>query len=81
MKSTPWIAKTVERWGKLDGAANVAGVLGKEIMIDDVESIDSEDWAFVLGVNLTGVTLSQIPDMKSSVSGVDLRKWIGENDG
>jgi NAD(P)-dependent dehydrogenase (short-subunit alcohol dehydrogenase family) len=66
-----WISKTVANWGKLDGAANLAGVIGKQIMIDDVEKIDNEDWEFVIGVNLTGIMhclRAQIPQMKSPVS-------------
>ena len=50
-----WIAASVEKHGKLDGAVNLAGVIGKQIGKADVEDIDDDDWDFVLGVNLKGV--------------------------
>jgi NAD(P)-dependent dehydrogenase (short-subunit alcohol dehydrogenase family) len=50
-----WIEETVKKYGRLDGAANLAGVVGKNIGITSVENIDDDDWNFVLGVNLTGL--------------------------
>ncbi|KAH8671591.1 hypothetical protein BX600DRAFT_510256 [Xylariales sp. PMI_506] len=50
-----WIAATVERFGKLDGAANLAGVIPKTIGINTIEDQDFNDWEFVMGVNTTGV--------------------------
>jgi NAD(P)-dependent dehydrogenase (short-subunit alcohol dehydrogenase family) len=49
-----WIAKTVEKFGKLDGAANLAGVIPKSINIERVEDLNEEDWLFTIDVNLTG---------------------------
>ncbi|KAF2019821.1 NAD(P)-binding protein [Aaosphaeria arxii CBS 175.79] len=50
-----WIAEVVEKFGKLDGAANLAGVIPKSINIERVEDLNDEDWQFVLDVNITGV--------------------------
>lgn len=52
-----WIKQTVAHFGRLDGAANIAGVVPKSIASDAglVENIDSEEWDFCLAVNLTGV--------------------------
>jgi NAD(P)-dependent dehydrogenase (short-subunit alcohol dehydrogenase family) len=50
-----WIAKTVETFGKLDGAVNLAGVVPKVINKERVEDLNNEDWHFVLDVNLHGV--------------------------
>jgi NAD(P)-dependent dehydrogenase (short-subunit alcohol dehydrogenase family) len=50
-----WIAAVVKEHGKLDGAVNLAGVIGKQIGIANVEDIDSEEWEFIMGVNTTGV--------------------------
>lgn len=47
-----WIAATVEKLGPLDGAANIAGVLGGSGFIRDATD---EDWEFVMGVNAKGV--------------------------
>lgn len=50
-----WIKKTVEKYGKLDGAVNLAGVIPKSINVERVEDLNNEDWKFVLDVNLNGV--------------------------
>lgn len=50
-----WIAKTVETFGKLDGAVNLAGVVPKGINKEGVEDMSNEDWHFVMDVNLHGV--------------------------
>lgn len=49
-----WILKGVETFGKLDGAAICAGVTGKQIMKDDIQDIDDNDWNFVFDVNVKG---------------------------
>ena len=50
-----WVRKTVDKWGKIDGAVNLAGVIPKCINKEGVEDHNNEDWQFVLDVNLTGV--------------------------
>jgi NAD(P)-dependent dehydrogenase (short-subunit alcohol dehydrogenase family) len=50
-----WIAEVVQKFGKLDGAANLAGVIPKSINIERVEELNDADWQFVLDVNITGV--------------------------
>lgn len=51
-----WIDATVKHFGKLDGAANIAGVeKARKDVFCDVEDLPNEDWDFVIGVNLTGV--------------------------
>jgi NAD(P)-dependent dehydrogenase (short-subunit alcohol dehydrogenase family) len=52
-----WIAETIKHFGKLDGAANVAGVEGPpggKVFNDIVDTTD-EHWDFVLKVNVTGL--------------------------
>jgi NAD(P)-dependent dehydrogenase (short-subunit alcohol dehydrogenase family) len=44
-----WLKATVDRFGRLDHVANVAGV----IRSSKVEGHDEELWDFVIGVNLT----------------------------
>lgn len=53
-----WIAQTVEKFGKLDGAVNLAGIIPKNINIDDVETLNNEDWQITIDINLTGVMYS-----------------------
>lgn len=48
-----WIKKTVDQFGKLDGAANMAGVISKKEFASEMIWEETEsDWEFVLGVNL-----------------------------
>lgn len=50
-----WVADTVSRFGRLDGAANLAGVVPKSIGVASLSEQDFGEWDFVTGVNLTGV--------------------------
>ena len=52
-----WINATVKEFGRLDGAANIAGVEakpGKKVLAKIVD-IDDEQWDFIIGINLTGL--------------------------
>lgn len=52
-----WIASTVEQFGRLDGAANLAGVAPASISGEKgkIENLDAAEWDFIMGVNTTGV--------------------------
>ncbi|KAG4025920.1 hypothetical protein MFRU_048g00320 [Monilinia fructicola] len=50
-----WIHGIVSEFGKLDGAANCAGVIGKHHGTRNVQDLDDEEWDRILAVNLTGV--------------------------
>ena len=50
-----WVAATVERFGRLDGAANLAGVIPPSIGLVEIKDQDLAEWDFVMGVNSTGV--------------------------
>ncbi len=50
-----WIDATVAQFGRLDGAANMAGVIPKDIGLTTLAHQDLEQWDFVLGVNTTGL--------------------------
>lgn len=50
-----WINKTKATFGKLDGAANLAGVIGTDINRNTTHDLSENDWNFVTGINLTGV--------------------------
>ncbi|TVY85976.1 3-oxoacyl-[acyl-carrier-protein] reductase [Lachnellula willkommii] len=49
-----WIEDTYTEFGKLDGAANVAGVAGGD-GDTTVETVVQKDWEFTMGVNVNGV--------------------------
>lgn len=50
-----WIASIIARYNRLDGAANIAGVVGKDHGIKTVAELDDDEWNAILGVNLTGL--------------------------
>ncbi|KAF6806027.1 short chain dehydrogenase reductase family [Colletotrichum sojae] len=50
-----WTRDTVNHFGKLDGAANMAGVLPKSIGLKGIDEQDFDEWNHVIGVNLTGI--------------------------
>jgi len=64
-----WIAKTVAAWGPLDGAVNMAGVVGRQIGVSNVEDIDDDDWDFVVGVSLNGTLNSMRPEIHALKDG------------
>jgi NAD(P)-dependent dehydrogenase (short-subunit alcohol dehydrogenase family) len=76
-----WIEATVSAYGKIDGVANFAAVIGKDIMVKATEDITTEDWNFVLGVNLTGLMnclRAQIPHLKSGSAVVNFASVSGQ---
>ncbi|KAK5104846.1 hypothetical protein LTR62_002779 [Meristemomyces frigidus] len=46
-----WLKSTVDKFGGIDGAANLAGVFGRA----ELKDLERELWDFVIGVNLTGM--------------------------
>jgi len=62
-----WITQTFEKFGKLDGSVNLAGIIPNNINIDDVETLNDGEWRRTVDINLTGVMYSmraQIAVMK-----------------
>ncbi|KAG5290420.1 hypothetical protein I7I50_00166 [Histoplasma capsulatum G186AR] len=50
-----WIAATVDKFGRLDGAANMAAAIGKHHGIRDLVDQDDDEWDVIMRVNLTGM--------------------------
>ena len=48
-----WIKKTVDKLGKLDGAANLAGVAGNMTGTYTLANENEDNWDRVIGINLT----------------------------
>src|ERR1700761_1179794 len=48
-----WIDKTVQKFGRLDGAANMAGIIGQKPGSNFFGDQDEGDWDRVIGINLT----------------------------
>ncbi|KIV98272.1 hypothetical protein PV10_01939 [Exophiala mesophila] len=59
-----WITQTLDKFGRLDGAANLAGVIPKSIGIKGVADQDLHEWNTVIGINLTGVMLCMRAQLK-----------------
>lgn len=75
-----WIATTVKEFGKLDGAANLAGVIGKQSNVVGIEDIEDADWDFVFGVNVVGLKnclRAQVPVMNEGGSIVNAASILG----
>lgn len=49
-----WISDIVSKHGRLDGAANVAGIIGKDHGVKMVAELDDDEWDRIIAVNLTG---------------------------
>lgn len=60
-----WIEETVKRFGRLDGAANLAGVFKGVTLSKE----DGSAWDFCIGVNLTGVKNCMQAELKHLKSG------------
>lgn len=50
-----WIGSIVSEFGRLDGAANVAGIIGKGHGRNAVTDLDDGEWDRIIAVNLTGM--------------------------
>ncbi|OJD21773.1 hypothetical protein ACJ73_06886 [Blastomyces percursus] len=50
-----WIAATVDKFGRLDGAANMAAAIGKHHGVRKLVDQGDEEWDLLLRVNLTGM--------------------------
>lgn len=75
-----WIAATVEKFGRLDGAANLAGVIGRQSNVVGIEDVDDADWDFVFGVNVVGLKnclRAQVPVMNEGGSIVNAASILG----
>ncbi|KAF2476711.1 NAD(P)-binding protein [Lindgomyces ingoldianus] len=60
-----WVSATVSHFGKLDGAANIAGVTGRSIGVKRADELEDDDWDLVIGVNLTGLMYCQRAELRA----------------
>jgi len=75
-----WINGTVKHFGKLDGAANLAGVEGRNSVFTNFEDMKNEEWDFIIAVNLTGVMYclrAELRVMKAGASIVNAASLAG----
>ncbi|CAG8959116.1 hypothetical protein HYFRA_00012979 [Hymenoscyphus fraxineus] len=50
-----WIASIISKYGKLDGAVNSAGIIGKRHGLTNLTELEDDEWHKIIGVNLTGL--------------------------
>jgi NAD(P)-dependent dehydrogenase (short-subunit alcohol dehydrogenase family) len=50
-----WIDGIVEKYGRLDGAVNGAGIIGRFHSITPLTEVEDEEWDRIMAVNLTGL--------------------------
>lgn len=50
-----WIAATVSHFGRLDGAANMAGAIGSHHGVGKFIDLTDDEWDMLVGVNLSGM--------------------------
>lgn len=67
-----WIAKTVKHFGRLDGAANVAGVIGKNYGVHALTELSNEEWDFIHGTNLRGLFYCMRAELRAMENGGSL---------
>lgn len=64
-----WIDSIVREQGRLDGAANVAGVIGKVHGTTSVQEMPDDQWDRIISVNLTGTMYCMRAQLRNIVDG------------
>lgn len=64
-----WIDAIVAKYGRLDGAANVAGVIGKGHGVTTVTELDDDEWHKIIAVNVTGTMYCMRAELRKIVDG------------
>ena len=64
-----WIEGIIEKYGRLDGAANCAGIIGKHHGIRAIADLEDDEWDKIIGVNLTGMMYCLRAQLRKIVDG------------
>ncbi|KAM5343500.1 hypothetical protein ACJ41O_012037 [Fusarium nematophilum] len=64
-----WIESIVREYGRLDGAANVAGIIGRSHGTVAITELEDSEWDRILGVNLTGTMYCLRAELKHIADG------------
>lgn len=64
-----WIDGIKNTFHRLDGAANIAGVIGKDHGMKAVAELDDDEWDTIIGVNLTGMMYCLRAELKNIADG------------
>ena len=61
-----WISETVKRFGRLDGAANIAGIIPKSLGVTSMAEQDIDDWNLVFSVSAKSVDHEDIHNSRGT---------------
>jgi NAD(P)-dependent dehydrogenase (short-subunit alcohol dehydrogenase family) len=64
-----WISGIVKEFGKLDGAANIAGVIARTHDKPTLMDLQDEEWFRILNINLTGCMFCLRAELHNIVDG------------
>lgn len=64
-----WMDSIIEKYGRLDGAANVAGIIGKVHGTTSVADMPDNEWDRIIAVNLTGTMYCLRAELRRIVDG------------
>jgi NAD(P)-dependent dehydrogenase (short-subunit alcohol dehydrogenase family) len=64
-----WIESIVQKHGRLDGAANVAGIIGRAHGTQAVTDLEDDEWHRIIAVNLTGTMYCLRAELRNIVDG------------
>jgi NAD(P)-dependent dehydrogenase (short-subunit alcohol dehydrogenase family) len=67
-----FIEKTVQEYGKLDGAANLAGVIGRHGVTLDLRDETDDEWDLIFNINAKGVFICMQEELKVVKSGASI---------
>jgi NAD(P)-dependent dehydrogenase (short-subunit alcohol dehydrogenase family) len=59
-----WTDSIIEQFGRLDGAANCAGIIGKHHGVRNVADLEDEEWDKIMTLNLTGLMYCMRAELK-----------------
>ncbi|KAM4065752.1 enoyl-(Acyl carrier protein) reductase [Hirsutella rhossiliensis] len=64
-----WIDSIIATYSRLDGAANIAGIIGTAHGVAAVSELDDGEWDRIIGVNLTGTMYCLRAELRNIVDG------------
>lgn len=64
-----WIEDVVAQFGRLDGAANIAGVMTRDHAKGKVVDIEDDEWDRIISINLTGCMYCLRAELRHIVDG------------
>lgn len=64
-----WISGIVKEFGKLDGAANIAGVIARNHDKPTLMDLEDDEWFRILNINLTGCMFCLRAELHNIVDG------------